>query len=144
MVVENTGITVSFKLGINRMYVLKDVFGFARAIENHEKVFYGKNLQFIHAVESFVPQSRPLVSFLVQWAEKNEYRYGGYHSYYSVYGNAREMCIRDSIMQDTKDKKQTGKKAYQTRGNSRLVTDTGHFREIEDFADQTIISGSEE
>ena len=59
------------------------------------------------------------------------------------------------IMQDTKDKKQTGKKAYQTRGNSRLVTDTGHFREIEDFADQTIreiedfadqtiISGSEE
>ena len=48
------------------------------------------------------------------------------------------------IMQDTKDKKQTGKKAYQTRGNSRLVTDTGHFREIEDFVDQTIISGSEE
>ena len=48
------------------------------------------------------------------------------------------------IMQDTKDKKQTGKKAYQTRGNSRLVTDSGHFREIEDFADQTIISGSEE
>ena len=93
MVVENTGITVSFKLGINRMYVLKDVFGFARAIENHEKVFYGKNLQFIHAVESFVPQSRPLVSFLVQWAEKNEYRYGGYHSYYSVYGNAREKQI---------------------------------------------------
>ena len=75
------------------MYVLKDVFGFARAIENHEKVFYGKNLQFIHAVESFVPQSRPLVSFLVQWAEKNEYRYGGYHSYYSVYGNAREKQI---------------------------------------------------
>ena len=93
MVVENTGITVSFKLGINRMYVLKDVFGFARAIENHEKVFYGKNLQFIHAVESFVPQSRPLVSFLVQWAGKNEYRYGGYHSYYSVYGNAREKQI---------------------------------------------------
>ena len=93
VVVENTGITVSFKLGINRMYVLKDVFGFARAIENHEKVFYGKNLQFIHAVESFVPQSRPLVSFLVQWAEKNEYRYGGYHSYYSVYGNAREKQI---------------------------------------------------
>ena len=66
MVVENTGITVSFKLGINRMYVLKDVFGFARAIENHENVSYGKNLQFIHAVESFTPQSRPLVSFLVQ------------------------------------------------------------------------------
>ena len=42
MVVENTGITVSFKLGINRMYVLKDVFGFARAIENHEKFFMGK------------------------------------------------------------------------------------------------------
>ena len=102
MVVENTGITVSFKLGINRMYVLKDVFGFARAIENHENISYGKNLQFIHAVESFTPQSRPLVSFLVQWAERNEYRYGGYHSYYSVYGNAREKQI-DLSANDTEN-----------------------------------------
>ncbi len=102
MVVENTGITVSFKLGINRMYVLKDVFGFARAIENHENVSYGKNLQFIHAVESFTPQSRPLVSFLVQWAERNEYRYGGYHGYYSVYGNAREKQI-DLSANDTEN-----------------------------------------
>ena len=70
MVVENTGITVSFKLGINRMYVLKDVFGFARAIENHEKVFYGKNLQFIHAVESFVPQSRHWYLFLCSGQRK--------------------------------------------------------------------------
>ena len=29
----------------------------------------------------------------MQWAEKNEYRYGGYHSYYSDYGNARVKQI---------------------------------------------------
>lgn len=93
MIVDNTGISVNFKLGADRLYVLKDVFGFVRAVENHENISYGKNLQFVHALDAFEESSRPLVSFLIRWAEKNEYRYGGYHTYYASYGNAREKNI---------------------------------------------------
>lgn len=70
MIVDNTGISVNFKLGADRLYVLKDVFGFVRAVENHENISYGKNLQFVHALDAFEESSRPLVSFLIRWAEK--------------------------------------------------------------------------
>ena len=55
---------------------MKDVFAFARAVERQEEYAYGKNLSFTHAMESFAPESRPLVSFILRWAQKNQYRYG--------------------------------------------------------------------
>ncbi len=58
-----TKIQVSFKIGIDHMYVLKDVSEFAENMEAAANFAYGKRLQFIHSVESFGRESQPLAEF---------------------------------------------------------------------------------
>lgn len=67
--------TVEFRIGVSKLYVLKDVFQFARSMQEHEDYSYGKNLQFIHALESFDSASAPLARFLLDWVRKNKDRY---------------------------------------------------------------------
>ena len=64
------------------MYVMKDVLSFASLVENEEDHEYGKSLRFIHAKEAFEEQSRPLVDFVLRWAEN----YRQTHRRYSYYG----------------------------------------------------------
>ncbi|MFR1725458.1 SNF2 helicase associated domain-containing protein [Emergencia timonensis] len=64
-----TKIQVSFKIGIDHMYVLKDVSEFAENMEAAANFAYGKRLQFIHSVESFDRESQPLAEFLVKWVK---------------------------------------------------------------------------
>lgn len=73
---------VKFKIGVSRMYVMKDVLSFAGFVENKEDHEYGKSLRFIHAKEAFEEQSRPLVDFVLRWAEN----YRQTHRRYSYYG----------------------------------------------------------
>lgn len=79
---------VSFKIGGEKPYVLKDVFAFADRMKNQSDYAYGKKLSFIHTMEAFRPDSRAYVSFLLDWvrsymedyvAEKS-YRYYYYSS----------------------------------------------------------------
>ena len=63
--------TVEFKIGINKMYVLKDAFSFDVHIANQDDYKYGKNLQFVHTIESFAEESRPLAKFICKWADNN-------------------------------------------------------------------------
>ncbi len=77
-------VEILFKTGITQMYIVKDVFAFARNVRNREFVTYGKKLQFTHELEAFEPDSRPLVSFLCNYCAERErqqgYRYGYYYS----------------------------------------------------------------
>lgn len=93
LTVDNSGASVSFKIGAEKMYVLKDIFTFANAVENQKDYSYGKNLSFIHIMEAFIPEDRPLVSLVLEWAEKNRYRYLDYQSYYTGYGTARSKVM---------------------------------------------------
>lgn len=95
LIVENPSAALHFKIGVDRMYVMKDVFAFARAVERQEEYAYGKNLSFTHAMESFAPESRPLVSFILHWAQKNQYRYGysGYSPYHHGFTSARNKLL---------------------------------------------------
>ena len=80
---------LTFKIGISQMYVLKDVFEFVRLIEQGTKHRYGKKLEFIHSMEAFDEESKPLVEFIEQWTSENQERYRSqnYYSYYN-YGYA--------------------------------------------------------
>lgn len=62
--------TVEFRIGLHKMYVLKDVFQFANLMRAHEDYPYGKSLQFVHTIESFDEKSRPMAEFIVKWTEK--------------------------------------------------------------------------
>ena len=76
--------TVEFKIGINKMYVLKDAFSFDLHIANQDDYKYGKNLQFVHTIESFAEESRPLAKFICKWADNNRqfHRSSSYYGYY--------------------------------------------------------------
>ena len=76
--------TVEFKIGINKMYVLKDAFSFDNHIANQDDYKYGKNLQFVHTIESFAEESRPLAKFICKWADNNRqfHRSSSYYGYY--------------------------------------------------------------
>lgn len=93
LTVDNSGASATFKIGAEKMYVLKDIFTFADAVENQKDYSYGKNLSFIHIMEAFTPEDRPLVSMVLEWAGKNRYRYLDYQSYYTGYGTARSKVM---------------------------------------------------
>lgn len=70
---ENTRL-VEFRIGVNKMYVLKDILAFAEAVRQVQEVSYGKNFSFLHVPEMFDVHSRKMVSFLVDWSSEYERR----------------------------------------------------------------------
>lgn len=82
-------ITLEFKIGISQMYVLKDVFGFCKNLQEGNEYSYGQKLSFLHVPEAFHEDSVKLVQFLQQWAADNgelyrQYQYHGYSYYYEL------------------------------------------------------------
>jgi len=76
--------TVEFKIGTNKMYVLKDAFSFDDNMSDQTDYKYGKNLQFVHTIESFDEESKPLAKFICKWADNNRqfHRSSSYYGYY--------------------------------------------------------------
>lgn len=60
---------VEFRIGSDRKYVLKDIYAFVDAMEQKEKVEYGKFLAFIHERSAFTAESAKIADFLVQCVE---------------------------------------------------------------------------
>lgn len=56
---------IDFKVGTDKLYVVKDIFRFFNSIENQEHVKYGKFLGFKHSLENFEPRSRELIKYLL-------------------------------------------------------------------------------
>lgn len=57
---------LEFKIGRERLYVLKDLTAFARAVENGEYVEYGKNMGFHHSISAFAEEDRALAALVVE------------------------------------------------------------------------------
>lgn len=79
---------LEFKIGISYMYVLKDVFAFADALQKKEKFAYGQKLEFIHDIEVFDGASRKLVEFIQSWTAQNRIKYMQISYYGSPYTDA--------------------------------------------------------
>ncbi|WP_313075191.1 DEAD/DEAH box helicase [Lacrimispora sp.] len=59
-------IKLEFKLGKDRLYVLKDLSAFVRAVASGTYVEYGKNLAFHHSIQAFQKDSQPLLEFVME------------------------------------------------------------------------------
>ncbi len=80
---RNDKICLSFRVGISRMYVLKNIGSFVYSVAAKERVRYGKELEFVHSYEAFAPEYRPLVRFLVYFLiTGNEWQDRYLHLYY--------------------------------------------------------------
>lgn len=88
-------INLEFKIGASHNYVLKDVFAFDRAFETSEYVTYGQKLQFLHTMDAFAPESRPIVQFIRNWVFRNRRNYiqSGYYSYSYGYYQAKLKVV---------------------------------------------------
>lgn len=91
-------ITLSFKIGITQMYVLKSIREFCEHIERHTAYAYGKKLEFTHYLESFREEDRPLVKFILS-AYQQEH---GAKEYYYYYGSSfqRELDLTPSQLEE--------------------------------------------
>lgn len=84
------GFQVEFRIGIDRMYVMKNVFDFADSMRDHAGFAYGKGLAFDHVPEAFEEKSRPMAEFIMRWVEDyrekhtREYVGGAYYRGESV------------------------------------------------------------
>lgn len=62
--------SLSFVLRDNRSYVLRDIGAFCESVRHRSTAEYGSQLRFCHEPEQFHPDSRPLLSFLLQHFEE--------------------------------------------------------------------------
>ena len=103
LTVNRESIGLAFKIGVKKMYVLKDVFDFADKMSRSEKHSYGKNLEFLHCMESFEDESKPLVEFVMDWVEYNResYKQPVYGRYYYEYSlpKLRHIPLDSSSLQ---------------------------------------------
>ena len=72
---------ISFKIGKNRMYILRDLYKFSEDMQKENINKYGKELEFKHSIESFTKEAQPLAKLIVSKAlEYNEFsKLGTYH-----------------------------------------------------------------
>lgn len=74
---------LTFRVGEEKKYVIKDIYRFIKAIEERETVCYGKSLTFNHNLGSFIEKSRPIARFLMSCVSDMEDQYPGYYREYA-------------------------------------------------------------
>lgn len=81
---------VTFKIGINNFYVIKNLKHFSSEVKNIEKVKYGKNLEFYNTISAYTGKSRNLVRFIMACEEGD--------SIYSPIGGANSRLSKNIIL----------------------------------------------
>ncbi|WP_394522352.1 DEAD/DEAH box helicase [Lacrimispora sp. JR3] len=66
MVAGRREVKLEFKLGRDRLYMIRDLSAFVKAVESGTFVEYGKKLSFHHSVSAFLKESRPLLEFVME------------------------------------------------------------------------------
>lgn len=79
---------VEFKIGTNKMYKIKDLSEFYTRMLEREIYKYGEKLEFIHTKEMFQEESKPLLDFILRYAEIIKYANSNSNSNFRYYGKA--------------------------------------------------------
>lgn len=88
---------VSFRIGAQKKYVLKDIETFLERIENHIHYKYGKQLEFVHCMEAFDERSRKQITLLKQWCEERQQAHLEYNGYYYGYSRiTRSLALSEN------------------------------------------------
>lgn len=64
-----------FRIGIQRMYVLKSVSQFAASVLGLAQVSYGAGLSFLHCMQAFAPECRKMVRYITEYARQKKTMY---------------------------------------------------------------------
>ena len=77
-----------FKIGNKKMYKIKDLSEFYTRMLDKEFYKYGEKLQFLHTKDMFEEESKPLLDFVLRYAEIIKYANSNSNSNYRYYGKA--------------------------------------------------------
>ena len=94
---------IEFKIGNKRMYKIKNLSEFYTRMINQEFYRYGEKLQFLHNQETFAEESKPLLDFIMKYAEIIKYANSNSNSNYKYYGKAlseTSIIVGNSAMDD--------------------------------------------
>jgi hypothetical protein len=88
---------LSFRIGEDRLYVLKNIKGFFESMEENNEVRLGKNFTYDPACHDFKDEDRPVINFVKELyeAEKLAGRFTGGYSHGTVFRN-RIVCLPSS------------------------------------------------
>lgn len=93
---------LSFKIGAERMYVVKNILEFAECLTEKKSFEYGKQLSFVHTRDAFDEESKKLVDFILWWVRKYSERNTRYYmggSYYTGVAAIREMELDEEDLE---------------------------------------------
>ena len=79
---------IEFQIGKNKMYKIKNLAEFYTKMMNKENFKYKEGLQFIHDKEMFTKESKPLLEFMLKYAEIMKYANSNSNSNYKYFGKA--------------------------------------------------------
>lgn len=79
---------VEFRVGSKKMYKIKDLSEFYTRMLENQFYKYGEKLEFIHTREAFEEDSKPLLDFILRYAEIIKYANSNSNSNYRYYGKA--------------------------------------------------------
>lgn len=91
------GIILDFKVGLEKKYVIKNINTFLNQIENHEKVKYGKNLEFVHTYDSFDDFSVKQIEFMSKSNESTREANSHYY-YFNTSGLDKYIVVFNNIL----------------------------------------------
>ncbi len=66
LLLRQDGVSVEFRVGKERLCLIKDLTAFVQALESGASVAYGKNPAFHHSVYAFLEEDRPLCRLLME------------------------------------------------------------------------------
>ena len=92
------GWTVDFRIGGTKKYVLKNVYAFVEALENKEKVTYGKKLAFIHERSAFTQNAQKMIDYMEYYISLHSQMYSA--QYYYGYTSASAKRYLDLSMEE--------------------------------------------
>ena len=88
---------LGFKLGRQKLYIMKDPGKFVEHMKASEKAAYGKKLEFIHARSSFAEDSCPILDFIMNHYPESEALI--YRNYYSG-RDRRQLCLSAAMLDE--------------------------------------------
>lgn len=87
--------SLSFKIGINFKYVVKNIRDFLNAVVNKEKVSYGKKLDFNHDIINFDSRSQKLIELLL-----SRFEYNDFYVYQRFNNDLRSIKINNYVLEE--------------------------------------------
>ena len=111
---------VEFKIGKNQMYKIKNLVEFYNRMMQKQKYKYGLKLEFIHSEEAFSEESKPLLKFIMKYAEIIKYANES-SNYYSNFMNSGAITLSNSGIDDLFEALKNKKIEYENQyGNSTI------------------------